>query len=88
MNEGHAAFLILELVREHLARGLNFNAALEAVAAGCVFTTHTPVAAGHDAFGNGLFMHSFRRFLRELGVPIERLLELAHAPSTAGPAST
>ena len=52
LNEGHAAFLILELLREHLARGLPFNAALEAVAAQCVFTTHTPVAAGHDAFGH------------------------------------
>src|SRR5205807_7606156 len=51
LNEGHAAFLILELLREHLTQGLPFNAALEAVAADCVFTTHTPVAAGHDAFG-------------------------------------
>src|SRR5215475_13440323 len=51
LNEGHAAFLILELLREHLTQGLQFNAALEAVGAECVFTTHTPVAAGHDAFG-------------------------------------
>jgi alpha-glucan phosphorylase-like protein len=52
MNEGHAAFLILELVREG-AGGLGFAAALEAVATQCVFTTHTPVAAGHDAFDMG-----------------------------------
>src|SRR5499427_8518610 len=51
LNEGHAAFLILELLREHLMQGVQFNAALEAGAAECVFTTHTPVAAGHDAFG-------------------------------------
>ena len=84
LNEGHAAFLIVELLREHMARGLPFNAALEAVAAGCVFTTHTPVAAGHDAFGHDLLVAHFGDFIRELGVPIERFLELAHAPSLPG----
>jgi starch phosphorylase len=48
INEGHAAFLILELAREGIASGLDFAAALEAAAAQCVFTTHTPVSAGHD----------------------------------------
>ena len=62
LNEGHAAFLILELLREHLGLGLPFNAALEAVAAACVFTTHTPVAAGHDAFGHDLIVAALRRF--------------------------
>ena len=62
MNEGHAAFLILELAREGIARGLDFSAALEAAAAQCVFTTHTPVAAGHDAFDTGLFTHCFQDF--------------------------
>jgi starch phosphorylase len=84
LNEGHAAFLILELLREHLAHGLPFNAALEAVAADCVFTTHTPVAAGHDAFGHDLIVAHFGDFVRELGVPIERVLELARAPSAPG----
>lgn len=50
MNEGHAAFLALERIREHLDEGLPFPAALEAVRAGTAFTTHTPVPAGHDAF--------------------------------------
>ncbi|HXZ58633.1 MAG TPA: alpha-glucan family phosphorylase [Steroidobacteraceae bacterium] len=81
LNEGHAAFLILELLREHLATGLPFNAALEAVAADCVFTTHTPVAAGHDAFGHDLVVAHFGDFIRELGVPVERFLDLARAPS-------
>src|SRR6266850_5352830 len=84
LNEGHAAFLILELLREHLAQGLPFNAALEAVAAGCVFTTHTPVAAGHDAFGLELMVAHFGDFVRELGVPVERVLELARSPSAPG----
>jgi glycogen phosphorylase len=84
LNEGHAAFLILELLREHLARGLPFNAALEAVAGQCAFTTHTPVAAGHDAFGHDLLVAHFGDFIRELGVPVERLFELGRAPSVPG----
>ncbi len=83
MNEGHAAFLILELVREAMAQGLAFPAALEAVAAQCVFTTHTPVAAGHDAFDSGLFTHCFTNVVEQLGVPMEQVLELGrskHAP--------
>ena len=81
LNEGHAAFLILELLREHVAAGLPFNAALEAVAADCVFTTHTPVAAGHDAFGHDLVVAHFADFIRELGIAVERFLDLARAPS-------
>jgi starch phosphorylase len=84
LNEGHAAFLILELLREHLHFGLQFNAALEAVAASCVFTTHTPVAAGHDAFGHDLILSHFSDFIRELGIPVERFLELARAPGSHG----
>jgi glycogen phosphorylase len=84
LNEGHAAFLILELLREHLMQGLQFNAALEAVAADCVFTTHTPVAAGHDAFGLELIVQHLEGFIRELGVPVERVLELARTPSAPG----
>jgi starch phosphorylase len=79
MNEGHAAFLILELAREGIARGLDFPAALEAAATHCVFTTHTPVAAGHDAFDTGLFTHCFQDFLPELNVPMERVLSLGQA---------
>jgi len=84
LNEGHAAFLILELLREHLGYGLTFNAALEAVAADCVFTTHTPVAAGHDAFSPELIVQHFEGLIRDLGLPVERFLELARAPSAPG----
>jgi len=83
MNEGHAAFLILELVREGVLRGLSFAAALEAAATQCVFTTHTPVAAGHDAFDIGLFKHCFQDMLGELGVPEERVIALGQAPHAA-----
>jgi glycogen phosphorylase len=84
LNEGHAAFLILELLREHLALGLPFNAALEAVAAACVFTTHTPVAAGHDAFPHDLIVQHFVAFVRELNLPVERFLDLGRSPSSPG----
>jgi starch phosphorylase len=47
LNEGHAAFISLELIRRRVKdEGLDFYSALQATAAGCVFTTHTPVPAG------------------------------------------
>src|SRR5690606_35740326 len=73
MNEGHAAFLALELLRERMAAGLTFDAGLEAVAAQCVFTTHTPVAAGHDAFPDHLFAEHFGGLVGELGGDMQRL---------------
>ena len=84
LNEGHAAFLILELLREHLGLGLPLPAALEAVASQCVFTTHTPVAAGHDAFSHELLTAHFSDFIRELGLPVERVLDLGRAPGSPG----
>ncbi|HMD58505.1 MAG TPA: alpha-glucan family phosphorylase [Steroidobacteraceae bacterium] len=81
INEGHAAFLILELLREGLGRGLDYAAALEAAAVQCVFTTHTPVAAGHDVFSDDLFIACFGEFIRELGVAPERIIELGRGPN-------
>jgi starch phosphorylase len=55
MNEGHSAFLALERVRQLMAReGAPFAVAAEAASAGNVFTTHTPVPAGNDAFAHDL----------------------------------
>jgi starch phosphorylase len=51
MNEGHSAFLTLELLREQLAAGMELEEATARVRAQCVFTTHTPITAGHDVFG-------------------------------------
>jgi glycogen phosphorylase len=50
LNEGHAAFVVLQRIREFIEQGRSFDEALEAVKATTVFTTHTPVPAGHDAF--------------------------------------
>lgn len=49
-NEGHAAFMMLERIRELLAQGMDFDNALRTVQATTVFTTHTPVPAGNDTF--------------------------------------
>jgi starch phosphorylase len=50
LNEGHAGFVVLQRIRDLVERGDSFDSALERVRATTVFTTHTPVPAGHDAF--------------------------------------
>ncbi len=77
-NEGHAGFLGLERIRE-LATGpdpLDFDAALEAVRAGTVFTTHTPVPAGIDRFDRELVARHFGDDGELSGVDTGRILEL------------
>ncbi|MGB8326995.1 MAG: alpha-glucan family phosphorylase [Steroidobacteraceae bacterium] len=81
INEGHAAFLILELLHEYVKSGLDNATALELAAAQCVFTTHTPVAAGHDRFGHELLIAHFEDFIRELGLPLDKFLDLGRPPS-------
>ncbi len=76
MNEGHAGFLGLERVREWTDRGLTFDEAIEAVRAGGVFTTHTPVPAGIDRFPRDLFEPYFTGFADSLGVPFDELYAL------------
>ena len=66
MNEGHAAFLALELIREKMAAGKKFADAAAETKAHCIFTTHTPVEAGHDRFSEAMMdyaMHSYRTLL-------------------------
>ena len=50
LNEGHAAFVVLQRIRDLIERGESFDVALEEVRRTTIFTTHTPVPAGHDAF--------------------------------------
>ncbi|MCL2523021.1 MAG: alpha-glucan family phosphorylase [Betaproteobacteria bacterium] len=79
-NEGHAAFLILERIRNLTGSGLPFAAALEAVAANTVFTTHTPVPAGHDHFSEDMIRRYFSAWCPELGVDCATLLALGSEP--------
>ncbi|HEY8518740.1 MAG TPA: alpha-glucan family phosphorylase [Gammaproteobacteria bacterium] len=83
VNEGHAAFLIVERIREHIERGLPFAAALEATRAATVFTTHTPVAAGHDVFPADMVRRYFAEFLPSLGIDEETFLGLGRAGDQA-----
>jgi len=83
INEGHAAFMILERLRTLVRLGLDFDSALESVAVNTVFTTHTPVPAGHDHFSTQSMEHYFQGFCEELGVPLERLLALGMVPGAA-----
>lgn len=80
INEGHAAFQAVERVSGLMRDGLDFAAAVEAVAASTVFTTHTAVPAGHDHFADDVVARYFERFCRDSGVSREGLLALGHSP--------
>ncbi len=84
INEGHAAFLILERCRELIVQGLDFYAALEAVAAATVFTTHTPVPAGHDIFDRELIHANLGAYIAQLGIAEEAFMELGASPENYG----
>jgi starch phosphorylase len=77
MNEGHSAFLGLERIRILMEeRDMHFNEALEAVKAGTVFTTHTPVEAGIDHFPSDLIEKYLGRYYRALGLSRDDFLAL------------
>jgi starch phosphorylase len=77
MNEGHAAFLALERIRLLMQeQGLTFVEAQEVLAAGSVFTTHTPVPAGNDIFSAELMDKYFRSYYAQLGLTKEQFLSL------------
>ncbi|MFC4012466.1 alpha-glucan family phosphorylase [Nonomuraea purpurea] len=75
-NEGHAGFLGLERIRELTEARLSFDEALEAVRAGTVFTTHTPVPAGIDRFPVDMIERHFGGENAWPTVPVERILAL------------
>jgi starch phosphorylase len=77
MNEGHSAFAPLEMIRMRMKEeGLSFDEALRETAAHCVFTTHTPVPAGHDRFDSGLVDEHVGPLASELGLNRDGLLGL------------
>ncbi|MCX8155069.1 MAG: alpha-glucan family phosphorylase [Verrucomicrobiae bacterium] len=76
MNEGHAAFLTLELIREKMAAGALFADALAATRQECIFTTHTPVEAGHDRFSPDLMSYVGQQFLHNLHLTLPELMAL------------
>lgn len=82
INEGHAAFLVLERVRQLTSQGHEFAAAIEAVAASTVFTTHTAVPAGHDHFSDEMIRRYFEAWCLDLKINCEELLALGHDPAS------
>lgn len=76
LNEGHSAFALLERVRERVQAGLDSSAAIGQVRATSVFTTHTPVSAGHDVFPFYLMDKYFSQYYPLLGMGRDDFLEL------------
>jgi starch phosphorylase len=76
INEGHAAFQLLERCALRMREGLDFHSAMELVAAGTVFTTHTPVPAGHDIFDRHLLEKYLQPVVRDLGTGFEQVYRL------------
>lgn len=74
MNEGHAAFLVFELMREKLAAGLSEEQALAEARQECIFTTHTPVEAGHDRFSPDLIHYALMKMQAQLKLSHKQFL--------------
>ncbi len=79
INEGHSAFQVLERCRELTEAGMDFDTALELVAGGTVFTTHTPVPAGHDYFSHDLLRPYMEAYVQPLGISMDQFLDLGNA---------
>lgn len=77
INEGHAAFLIVERIRELMRYMVSFETAREVVRASTIFTTHTPVPAGHDLFTEELITKYFNVMVNEMGISTKSLKDLA-----------
>jgi starch phosphorylase len=85
LNEGHCAFLVLERARELVEAGQSFDQASRVVRDTTVFTTHTPVEAGHDVFPYHLVEKYFHAYWPHLGLSREQFLELgSHARDRQG----
>ena len=83
-NEGHSAFLTLERVREMVQRGRSHAEASELVRQSTVFTTHTPVPAGHDVFPHHLMDRYFSGYWEQLGLSRDEFLRLGETPESRG----
>ena len=85
LNEGHAAFVVLQRIRDLTEQGATFDEALEQIRRTTIFTTHTPVAAGHDAFPFHLVEKHLAGAWGTLGPNRDRFLALGAHDSGAGP---
>jgi starch phosphorylase len=84
MNEGHSAFSSLERLAELVKGGDTFEQAIDKVRASTIFTTHTPVPAGHDMFPTWMIEKYFALFWPQLGLDRDRFMALAFQRETWG----
>jgi starch phosphorylase len=75
-NEGHTAFMMLERIWEEVAKGASFTEALSRIQSTTVFTTHTPVLAGHDVFSPELVERYFSSYWQSLGIDRHTFFQL------------
>jgi starch phosphorylase len=83
-NEGHSAFLTLERMRELVQNGTSHAEASEIVRQSTVFTTHTPVPAGHDVFPHHLMDRYFAGFWDQIGLSRDEFFRLGETPESSG----
>lgn len=81
LNEGHACFLLLELLAERVEVGDTIDDAIESVRSRTLFTTHTPVPAGIDRFARELVEPELTQWATRLGVDVDRIFDWARLPS-------
>ncbi len=84
MNEGHSAFLSLERAREFVAAGDTFEQAVAKLRRSQVFTTHTPVPAGHDMFPTWMMEKYFSNYWPQLGLDRNAFMALAYQRESWG----
>jgi starch phosphorylase len=84
MNEGHAAFLTMERMREYIGQGMKFSEAAAQVRRTNIFTTHTPVPAGNDEFPLWLMDKYLSNVWGELGITRDEFVDLARHKQTWG----
>ena len=84
LNEGHAGFVVLQRIHDLVEHGADFDAALEDIRRSTIFTTHTPVPAGHDAFVFDLVEKHLAGCWGTLGANRERFLALGAHDNGAG----
>jgi glycogen phosphorylase len=84
MNEGHVAFVALELIREKIAEGCSFEQALAETKRQCVFTTHTPVDAGHDRFSPELVKYALQKVQPQITASLDDLMALGRVHPNDG----
>ena len=84
INEGHAAFLVLERIRQKISDdGLDFASAMEYVSVNTIFTTHTPVPAGHDHFSDTMVQAYFEHYYPEIKLNRDEFLSLGSSRDSA-----